>query len=114
MQKVELAVLLGRNIVSLRKRLQINQKDLAERLDITSDAMMKIEKGTIAPKMGRLQEIADALQCPVSSLFLDENTNSANEIAYTIAESMRGLSHEDTKYVTQLLDSTILYIKNKS
>ena len=114
MQKVELSILVGRNIAYLRKRLGISQKGLAEQLDITSDSMMKIEKGTIAPKMARLQEIADILQCPVSYLFKDENNNEIDELAYLIAESMRGLSNEDKTYITQLVDSTVLYIKNRS
>jgi len=112
MEKVDLSILVGSNITHLRKRLGLSQKGFAEKLDITPDSMMKIEKGMIAPKMGRLQEIADILQCPVSYLFIDEKS-SINEVASLIAESMRGLSNEDKTYITQLVDLTILYIKNK-
>ncbi len=82
-----LTVLLGQNIAIQRKRLGISQKDLAERLEISSDAMIRIEKGRIAPKMGRMQDIANKLNCSVSYLFrTDEEQTSerGNEIAKLI------------------------------
>ena len=47
----------------LEAAMENSQKKLAERLEISQDAMARMEKGRIAPKMGRLQDIADTLQC---------------------------------------------------
>ena len=59
----KLALIVGENIPDRRRRLGLSQKELAERLEISQDAMARMEKGRIAPKMGRLQDIADTLQC---------------------------------------------------
>ena len=63
MAENKFALIVGENISDRRRRLGLSQKKLAERLEIRQDAMARMEKGRIAPKMGRLQDIADTLQC---------------------------------------------------
>lgn len=63
MAENKFALIVGENISDRRRRLGLSQKKLAERLEISQDAMARMEKGRIAPKMGRLQDIADTLQC---------------------------------------------------
>lgn len=117
MQKNELnnlSVLVGKNIVSLRKKLNFTQKELAEKLDITQDSMMRIEKGMIAPKMARLQDIADILKCPVPYLFMSEENKSIEEYALYIAENIKELKEEDKKYLIDLIDTAMQYMKSKN
>lgn len=66
---MKLAELVGQNIAKRRKLLGLSQKELATRLDITQDALNRMEKGRIAPKMGRLEDIAAHLDCAVPFLF---------------------------------------------
>ena len=63
MAENKFVLIVGENISDRRRRLGLSQKKLAERLEISQDAMARMEKGRIAPKMGRLQDIADTLQC---------------------------------------------------
>ena len=63
MAENKFALIVGENISDRRRRLGLSQKKLAQRLEISQDAMARMEKGRIAPKMGRLQDIADTLQC---------------------------------------------------
>ena len=63
MAENKFALIVGENISDRRRRLGLSQKKLAERVEISQDAMARMEKGRIAPKMGRLQDIADTLQC---------------------------------------------------
>lgn len=69
MDRIPIYVTLGENIAKQRKRLDISQKELALCLEISQEALVRIEKGKMAPKMARLQDIANHLQCPVSYLF---------------------------------------------
>ncbi len=85
-----LAILLGQNISIQRKRLSITQKELASRLAISQDAMIRIEKGRIAPKMGRIQDIAKHLDCSVSYLFRTEE-EQMSERAENIAKLIKDL-----------------------
>ncbi len=116
MQKTELndlSVLVGKNIVSLRKKLNFTQKELAQMLEITQDSMMRIEKGMMAPKMSRIQHIASILKCPVPYLFISEENKSIEEYALYITENMKQLNEEDKKYLIDLIDRTMQYIKDK-
>ena len=61
MVEKELAQIVGENIATRRKRLGISQKELALAIDVTQDAMVRMEKGRIALKITRLPDIALAL-----------------------------------------------------
>jgi len=90
MSENSLAIIVGENISSQRKRFGISQKELAEELQISQDAMARMEKGKIAPKMGRLQDIADNLQCSVPYLFQSEHelTHARAEILADIIKPL--------------------------
>ena len=64
---MKLVEIVGQNIARRRKDLGLSQKELAIRLDITQDALNRMEKGHIAPKMSRLDEISMELNCTVPS-----------------------------------------------
>lgn len=69
---------LGRNIAEERKKLGMNQRELAHELGITQDALSRIEKGKMAPKMSRLEDFATVFKCPISRLFLTEAEKQHN------------------------------------
>lgn len=64
-----IAVLLGANIASRRKAQGMPQAVFADRLGITSDSLSRIERGSVVPRLHRIQEIASLLNCTVSDLF---------------------------------------------
>lgn len=102
MPENHLAILVGTNISERRRRLGLSQKELAEQLQITQDAMARMENGKIAPKMARLQSIADALQCPVPYLFR-MHSDQIEERAATIADLMRNLPDEGQEALVELI-----------
>ncbi|MCR5813288.1 MAG: helix-turn-helix domain-containing protein [Desulfovibrio sp.] len=69
---MSILLVLGQNISEQRKKMGISQKDLAKLLGITQDALSRIEKGKMAPKMTRLEDFAHIFKCPVSFLFLTD------------------------------------------
>ena len=60
------AELLGKNIAERRKKLGFSQKYLSVKLGISQESMARIEKGIIAPKVSRLEDIARTLNCTIS------------------------------------------------
>ncbi len=106
MSEITLAEIVGKNINLQRKQLGISQKELAERLDITQDAMARIEKGKIAPKMSRIQDIADNLQCSPSYFFRAGDEESL-ENALVIAEIIKPLSVEGQKSIIEFIATTV-------
>ena len=107
-----LAVIVGRNILRHRLKHDVNQAELANRLGITQDAMSRMEKGKIAPKMSRLPEIANALGCTVSSLFREQSTDT-EERAAAIAEILGGLPAEAQDALVELVAVAANIMKNK-
>ena len=71
----ELTRIFGLNLQCRRKRLHMTQEMLAERIGIGQQSLSRMERGGIAPKFERLQDIADALQCSVMELFNDPDLN---------------------------------------
>ena len=64
-----LARRVGANIAAYRKLKGWTQAQLGEILGIGTDSLCRIERGTMAPRFQRLEDIAEALDCTVSDLF---------------------------------------------
>lgn len=64
-----LALLVGGNIAERRKRIGMTQELLAERLNITGASLSRIESGQASPRLSRLEELAEILECQVADLF---------------------------------------------
>jgi transcriptional regulator with XRE-family HTH domain len=73
MRTKPLAKIIGDNIASRRRELGLTQMVLAERLGIGQDALSRMEKGMISPKIARLRDFAAILECSVASLFREHN-----------------------------------------
>jgi len=65
----KVAQLLGSNIAAYRKRKGWTQAFLGEQLGIGTDSLCRIERGVMAPRYHRLQDIADLLDCTIADLF---------------------------------------------
>lgn len=68
-----LSQVVGGNIARRRHELGLTQMVLAERLGIGQDALSRMEKGMISPKIARLRNLADILECSVESLFREQD-----------------------------------------
>jgi transcriptional regulator with XRE-family HTH domain len=92
-KKNKLAVSVGAVIVEKRKRRGLTQSQLAGLLGITQNSLSRMESGEIAPKLSRLQDIADALGCPVADLFRTASPGAAGK-AEAIADLIQGLPEQ--------------------
>jgi len=106
MSENQLSVIVGENILFQRKKLGLSQKELADKLQISQDAMARMEKGKIAPKMGRLQNIADNLQCTVAYLFRT-NDEMTEERASTIADIIKPLPPKGQEAMVDFVASAV-------
>jgi transcriptional regulator with XRE-family HTH domain len=59
---------LARTIQKIRKRRQITQEELADRLNVSQSWLARIETGREIPNLKRLQQIARALDVKVKDL----------------------------------------------
>ena len=68
-KKQRLATIVGANITAQRRLMGWNQAEFAERLGIGADSLSRIERGLVAPRFPRLEQMAALLECPVYELF---------------------------------------------
>ena len=102
---MKLVELVGENIATRRKHIGLSQKELAARLGITQDAMARMEKGKIAPKMSRLEDLACQLDCPVTYFFRQHN-DLVEEHAAAIVEILSTVPDEGQKAIVHLVTET--------
>ena len=67
--KNDVARLVGANIAARRKQKGMTQAQLGKKLGIGTDSVCRMERGTMAPRFQRLQDIASALDCSIADLF---------------------------------------------
>ena len=110
MSDKELAQIVGENISARRKKLCMSQKELAMAIDVTQDAMARMEKGKIAPKMARIQQIAAVLKCPAAYLFR-KSDEITEERAAAIADLLRELPEESQEALLDLVAAAARVMK---
>jgi transcriptional regulator with XRE-family HTH domain len=59
----------GKNIQRLRRSAGLTQEQLADRADIAPRVIQRIESGMANPKIGTLQDIAQALGCSIRDFY---------------------------------------------
>lgn len=108
-----LSKILGANIATKRSRLGLTQAQLAEVLDVGQDALSRMEKGIISPKISRLPILASSLHCAVAELFRTPDETSS-ERAAAIEEILRALPSEQQEHVLQIMSEIVSILVNKS
>ena len=69
---------IGSNIASYRKRMQLTQAGLAEKLNYSDKAVSKWERGESAPDVQTLVQLADLFDVTVNDLLVDPNALPEN------------------------------------
>lgn len=73
MEDEKLKKQIGANIASYRKRLQLTQAGLAEKLNYSDKAVSKWERGESAPDVQTLVQMAELFEISVNDLLVDPN-----------------------------------------
>ncbi|WP_409361074.1 helix-turn-helix domain-containing protein [Bartonella heixiaziensis] len=91
----------------------MSQKQLGSRLGITFQQIQKYEKGLNRVSAGRLKEIADLLNVPISFFYIDlspkenapyhDNERISNKEEHILLKSFRILKPQKQKAILQLI-----------
>ena len=81
-ESTQLAATIGRIIAKRRQAIHLTQEQVAENLDIGSEAVSRIERGSVMPTVQRLLELADLFQCPVADLLTETSTRPTDQAQY--------------------------------
>jgi transcriptional regulator with XRE-family HTH domain len=75
------SILIGEKIRNIRKSKNLTIVELSEQINVTSGYISQIERDLISPSLAVLKRMAEALEIPLSLLFMDENTESVVTIS---------------------------------
>lgn len=78
--KQEINQKIGQSIAKHRKVIGMTQAELAERLDLSLDAVSRLERGNIGLSVVRLFELAEIFSCETTDL-LDEASHRPRDMA---------------------------------
>ena len=81
---------IGPKIHRLRKQWSLSLQQLADRSDVSTAAIHKVEQGTMVPTITTLLKLAAALEQPVS-YFVDEELESPSYVVFTQAAERRSI-----------------------
>lgn len=99
---------IGRNIRKYRKMAGLNQAQLAERVNVTSQHISHVENGYTCPSISLLVDIANALKTDMNALF-------GNNIKYNHKETLQDemaalLSTADEKQISGCIELCRTYL----
>lgn len=72
---------LGTRIAARRRSAQLTQAALAERIDVTTETISRIERGRTVPSLSSLDRIARALGCELHEFLRDDAERDADRVA---------------------------------
>ncbi len=81
---------IGPKIHHLRKQWNLSLQQLADRSDVSTAAIHKVEQGTMVPTITTLLKLAAALEQPVA-YFVDEELESPPYVVFTPAAQRRSI-----------------------
>lgn len=95
----------GRLLAGHRRRAGLTQAELAQRAEISTHMVAKLESGAASPSFNSLERLANALQVDVAELFTHElpgRPHQRKALTALVAE-LSGLSDEELRWVRDLV-----------
>ncbi len=92
----------GENIRQLRLSRGLTQEALAEKSDLSVDAVRRIEWGTISPSLDTLSKLGDGLDISLRTLFSTFEQRKRDDVA-ELADFLSRRSPKDARLVARLV-----------
>lgn len=100
--KKEIVRRVGLCIAAKRKAKGLTQAEIAERMNVETETISRIENGVISPTLARLEQMAELLNCSISSFFMVESEKTEN-LAKIIAGCLQELSVRDKEMILRVV-----------
>jgi transcriptional regulator with XRE-family HTH domain len=99
--------LLGSRVKELRKKAQMSQEELAERIGINYKNLSRIEAGRGYPTLETLETIAKVLNLEIRDFFEFHHLDSADSVAEAINTIVKTASDKDLQLFLKFLRALI-------
>ncbi len=109
-ERAQILVSFGKRLRELRLERGLSQAMLAERADITTEHVSRIERALVGPSLEVMDRLAEALGVEIKALFEFGATRpSADAMFVQLADIVRRLSPDDRRLLLRLADTTVKY-----
>ena len=95
-----IAARLGKNIAAVRKASGKTQAEIAEKVEIDTVSLSRIERGIVCPSIATLDRIAKVLDKPLGRLF-DSVSSGTTALADDIITRLEPLSESDRLFLLE-------------
>ncbi|MCL2161421.1 MAG: helix-turn-helix domain-containing protein [Betaproteobacteria bacterium] len=113
MRKVDHAELIGRAIARQRLRSGLTQEEVAERLEIGSEAVSRIERGIVIPNIARLFEFASIFECEAAELLTETSSRPVDQATH-ISRLLVSMNQTDRQLVVEIVERLSERLKNRA
>ena len=100
-------VLLGERIKELRKKRQISQEQLAEKIQIDAKNLSRIEVGRGYPSLDTLEKISVALDVEMRDFFEFQHLDSAASIADSVKAMVNLATEEELRMSFKVIKALV-------
>ncbi|KAA0894251.1 helix-turn-helix domain-containing protein [Oryzomonas rubra] len=100
-------VLLGERIRELRKKRQMSQEQLAEKIQIAAKNLSRIEVGQGYPSLDTLEKISLVLSVEMRDFFDFQHLESAESISASLKSIIDSASEEELKMSIKMIKALI-------
>ena len=102
--------LIARRIKTARKQAGLTQEQLAEKIDISTNAVAKLENNLMTASLQTLVNIANVLGIGMDYLLCERcPTNQASNIDVFLDGLIDGLSQQDKEFIIHVINGLKLY-----
>lgn len=103
MTEKPLNIPVGKIISKRRKDKGLTQEVVAELLDVTIEAISRMERGTIMPSLKRLEQFADIYECQLTDLLTQSSRRLDDQTAH-IGDLLAQLDENDRILVVEMIE----------
>lgn len=108
---MSLAEIFGANLRHHRKAKRLTQDQLAERVELSSEMISKIERGIAAPSFTSIEKLSEVLELPEAAFFsvglVVASNNSRTRQLIKIQTQLSRMNDEQLARATKLLSALI-------
>lgn len=102
-------------IRAARKRANLTQAELAERVDVSTNAIAKLENNMMAAGLQTLLKIANTLHLDLNALFLpDLPEDRSSSVDMILDSQLRTLSRTDKEFLIHTINGIRLHYHSES
>lgn len=113
MNEQELNIFVGNKIREYRKKKNLTQKELGDRIGVKHNTISSYEKGINAPEQNTLFKIARTLDVRVDDLFPPTSEIDVAEEFERALTKVKHLGLKDIQFLRELIEKTLSLDKNE-